>query len=190
MEKTMKKILPILKRLVIVLYFLITIPFLGIIISEVNDGYLYDHQHYFSTNKVKEFAQILRYSATFVWIDKEVVADMNKTEDDVLVNNFMNQNIDEVEYWLKFLDGKIRSRDLAIKVGGYENIGKMDAFPKHYGKYIRWMILIDIIIVIGYIIITDLFIKIWQYIVSWKFKWGFDYKKYVKSLIMRKSKNE
>lgn len=186
----MKKILPILKRLVIVLYFLITIPFLCIIISEVDDGYLYDHQYYFSTNKVKEFAQIIRYSAAFMWVDVNIVSSMNETADDVLVNNFMNENIDKIEYWLKFLDGKIRSRDLAIKVGGYENINKMDAFPKHYGKYIRWMILIDVAIIIGYIIITDLFIKIWWYIISGKFTWGIDYKKHVKSLIRSKNKNQ
>ncbi len=181
-----------MKRLLIVLYFVITIPIWIAWINEFDKDYLRDHAYYFSTNKVKEEAQILRETYKLVPEDRSEII---KLWDKEIIDFFLEKNPhweNRFNYHIKWYD---TSRNLVnglfwIVNENFNKNYKADMLKSHYWIYLLYMIWINLLMIIGYILFTDLLCKTGGYIINWKFKWWINYVKVFNSIRKKLSKHK
>lgn len=192
----MQKFWQIMKRLLIVLYFIITIPICISWIYEFDKDYLRDHSFYFSMNSIKEKAWILRewYSLSTplenkneiitLW-DKEIIAyflEANPTWADYL-NRF------KPWYYHASYSNYYSSANFATDLNT-NWISPYDTLKFQHWIYFILMIFISLGMIIAYIIVTDLLAKTWWYIIDWKFSWWIDYPKLLNSIKQKLSKDK
>lgn len=176
----MKKAGGIFKRLLIVIYFFVTIPLLiaGVFVS--NSERLEDTAYYFSTDKTEEIGEIIR---TLVYKDapENKIKELTSLNNEELLNRFLEKNPEEQGNFRKFLDWDQTSRQFANDYLDYKTLGSL---WKHYRmSEIIKLILLDLLVILIYILLTDFLAKTLTYIIEWKFGWWINYKK----LFRRKS---
>lgn len=180
MRKPMKKAGGIFKRLLIVIYFFVTIPLLiaGVFVS--NSERLEDTAYYFSTDKTEEIGWIIKI---LVYKDapENKIKELTSLNNEELLNRFLEKNPEEQGNFRKFLDWDQTSRQFA---NDYLDYKTLDSLWKHYRmSEIIKLILLDLLVILIYILLTDFLAKTLTYIIEWKFGWWINYKK----LFRRKS---
>ena len=179
----MEKFLQVLGRLIKVLRFLITIPLLcfaivGRVFETQKDNYWY----YYSENKVEESAYILREGLFNEYCNIEenlkICNDIKNESAKEFTDRFLDDpNSDLYKDLNNFFNGNISSKKFMDKE---TNLYSWKYDLKYSKKSVLFWIFYSILLIIWYIILTDLLAKIWWYIWNWKFSWWIDYKKLFK----------
>ena len=178
----MKKFLQILKRFTNVIRFLVTIPILCLIIIEwILDTQKRNYWYYYSSNKIEEASYIIKqdfFERTNC--NREYSEECNK------INRLTAKEVVETTTAHKdnvklFLNGEISSMQFMNRTSLHSRYHKL----KCSKKTILFTILYSFLLVIWYIILTDLLIKTWWYIRNWKFTWWFRYKELLNKLIKK-----